>query len=230
MILGGQAHHLAAAEVADADHERGGLHLRGEASRPSLKMSVPWALKLQRPAPSAATLDSRRATSWATSPERVGEVGVDVREAAARALAPDRDRLEEVEELPEPSVKAARGTPKREGQGSRVGARPGDERSQVGPQERAPPGREHGEGRLLRLPVCLREHVVGVAVVEGERVDVEAAVAQRVDLSLDEGVRQAGIEGGQVGEADLGLRACAVAGAHRLARPRSRIVASIADE
>ena len=99
----------------------------------------------------------------------------------------------------------------------------------MGAEKGAPAWREDGEGGIVGVAVSLGEDVLRLAVVEGEGMDVEPAIAKGMDLSLYERVREARVQGGEVGQPDPGWRPVAARVAHGLARPGLLSVASIAE-
>ena len=82
---------------------------------------------------------------------------------------------------------------------------------------------------MCPLAVGVRQHVIGVAVVQRERLDVQPPRPKRVNLALNERVGEAGVEGGEVCQPNPGLRRAAVSPAHLVARPRLRSAVSIAE-
>src|ERR1035437_3169631 len=59
---------------------------------------------------------------------------------------------------------------------------------------------ENGVGRLECDPVGVREQMIGSRTVDRKRRDLNAEVAEGIDLSEDEGVRNCRIQGTQVGD------------------------------
>ena len=188
VLLRGESHQLAAAEVADADDQRGALDLGSETRGTVVEDVGPMGAEAPGPCPRSRAFHSQPRDQLGDVRGRTREVSVDVRQPQLLALMPHRYGLEEVEEVPASSVGAAGGAAEGERERAEIGGRTREERPQMSPAEASPARRQHAIGGALGLPVGLREDVLRVCAVDREGVDLDAPGAQRLDLPVHEGV------------------------------------------
>ena len=142
---------------------------------------------------------------------RTGEVCVDVMHARTIAVVPQDQRFEEVERTPEHRPCVGTAGPYGIEQRPEEGARRTTERVDHQPRERERADRPDGGGLHASLLVGGRQHLVVGGPLQRHREDVDARIAHRGDLALDERVRHERIAVQHVADActlQLGIARC----------------------
>ena len=173
-----ELHQLRAREIAVAHHEARAAQLVGEPVRPVLEQ-LAAAVHREAPRP-LPTAEARRQQRQIRAD--VGEVCVQVADAVAPALVPDDERLGEVEQPPEDRSQTARGQLERQREGGDPAQRVREQASGMGGQQTQKVRRQHGERASVLLAIRTRQQLPLERAAHGDRVDVEAALAQRPHL------------------------------------------------
>ena len=203
VLLGEHGHRLAAGEVADAGH--GGRAVRLLA-KPEQRAVAELVGPVHRVAPRPASAPVRTvALDRDGHHRRVGRLvevmDVDVVDGAAPAVVPDHRRLGEVEELPEVAAQSGSCEAARHPQRPQPAARAGEQRAQVGREQRAPAWRQHRVRARCLVAVGLREQIVRLGPVDADRLDLDPESTQRLDLAQDEGGGDRRVAADDIGDA-----------------------------
>jgi hypothetical protein len=127
-------------------------------------------------------------------------VCVQVVQPSPAAFTPDRDRLAEVEELRDAPVASA-GQGQRDGQRAQIRAGLQRERLHVRAHERDERHGAHRERRAERLRLAGRGRSARFRPVDAEDVDLDAQLAQRLDLAFDERVGRQRVSADEIPDA-----------------------------
>ena len=191
-----EQHRLAAAEMADADHEARTRRLLVDPPLDRLEEQVrPVHRVAVGQAPDRAGQHRHRAA-------RIAEMVVQVHGSLPVQVIGEDAGLDEVEQLPQRRARARRAGPPGQPERAEPAARAAAQRPQVARDHpvRGARGLKDAEGRGFFRLLVGAHHVLGVGPAHGAGQHLGPLRAQRRHLALDEGVRHLRIDPGQIGD------------------------------